>query len=204
MIACVWGPALSSTVAALIVERPRLGHRLALAQRRVVHGLSAYIHHALEQNLDPSAIAAEVDLRDIRDLLADAVPNVHPRLYGLFDRLGHQAMPYAFYCRMNNVLWGPASDLLLSSTEPVSESFLRIVETVVSDPVLLAFRTAIGRSTDSLIVVQSLVAFLRATGLSVDLEALPPGSGWRALARRIKSDLGRAIAPPLPFGCPNG
>ncbi len=36
MIASVWGEALSSTVAALIVERPHLGHRLALAQRRTV------------------------------------------------------------------------------------------------------------------------------------------------------------------------
>jgi len=33
MIASVWGTALSTTVAALIVERPHLGHRLALAQR---------------------------------------------------------------------------------------------------------------------------------------------------------------------------
>jgi len=117
MITAVWGTTLSSTVAALIVERPHLGHRLALAQRRVVHGLCAYILHALEQRLEPSAIAADVDLRDIRDLLATAIPNIHPRLYGLFDRLGDQAMPHAFYQRLNECLCGPASDLLLSSAE---------------------------------------------------------------------------------------
>ena len=114
MIACVWGSALSSTVAALIVERPPLGHRLALAQRRVVHGLSAYIHHALEQNLNASAIAAEIDVCDIRDLLTRAVPNVHPRLYGMLDRVGDKSMPLAFYRRANDLLQGPASDLLLA------------------------------------------------------------------------------------------
>ncbi len=203
MITAVWGPH-SSAVAALILARPNLGYRFALAPRKVVHGLAAYISSAIEQGLDQQTIAAHVDVQDIRDLVARAIPNVHARLYGSFERLGDQAMPHAFYRRLNECLCGPASDLLLSSTEPVSEAFLRIVETVVADPVLLAFRTTIGRSNDSLNVVRSLVSFLRATGLSVDLEALPLGSGWRALARRITSDLGRASAPPQPFRCPDG
>lgn len=86
----------------------------------------------------------------------------------------------------------------------MSEVYLRIIEAVVVDHVLLAFRAKIGPSDSSLNVARSILAFLRATGLSVDLETLPPGSGWRALTRRITSDLGRASAPPLPFRCPDG
>lgn len=196
MITAVWGPTLSSTVAALIFERPHFGHRLALAQRRVVHGLSAYIHHALEQGLDPHAIAVAVDGRDIRDLLGEAIPHLHPRLYGMFDRLGDRTMPLALYRQMNDILWGPASNLLLAN-ETVTVPLLGIVEAIVSDRVLLAARKAIGRCSSSLNVVQGILAFMRATGLSIGVERLRPGSGWRALQRRDTADLGWASAPPL-------
>lgn len=203
MIASVWGTALSTTVAALIVERPRLGHRLALAPRRVVHGLSAYILHALEQNLDASAIAADVDVRDIRDLLADAIPNVHPRLFGLFNRVGDKSMPLAFYRRANDLLRGPASDLVLAS-EVVNEPSLGVIAVIAADPVLLAAQKAISNNNSNLNTVISAVAFVRASGLAVDVEQLPMGSGWRALKRRIKADLARASAPPLKFPQPKG
>ena len=203
MIAGVGGKTLSSTVAALIVERPHLGHRLALAQRRVVHGLSAYIHHALEQSLDAPAIAAEVDVCDIRDLLARAISNRHPRLYGMLDRLGDQAMDLAFYRRMNDLLWGAASDLLLAC-ELVNERGLGMFGTIAKDPVLLAAHKAIGNNKANLNVVISAVAFIRASGLAVDVELLPTGSSWRALKRRITTDLSRASAPPLRFRQPDG
>lgn len=203
MITAVWGTTLSSTVAALIVARPHLGHRLALAQRRVVHGLSAYIHHATEQGLDPHAIAAAVDGRDIWDLLGEAIPHFHPRLYGMFDRLGDKTMPLALYRQMNDILSGPASNLLLAN-ETVTVPLLGIVEAVAADPVLLAAQKAIGKCSSSLHVVQSILAFVRATGLAIDVERLPPGSSWRALQRRVTADLGRATAPPLVFRNPVG
>ncbi len=203
MIASVWGPTLSTTVAALIVERPHLGYRLALAQRKVVHGLAAYILHALEQNLGAPAIAAEVDARDIRDLLACAVPNIHPRLWGMLDRLGDKSLSLAFYRQVNEILRGPASDLLLAC-EVVNEPGLGIIEVIAQDPVLLAAHKAIGNNNSNLNVVVSAVAFVRASGLAVDVEQLPTGSSWRALNRRITTDLARAIAPPLKFRQPEG
>jgi hypothetical protein len=203
MIASVWGPTLSTTVAALILERPHLGHRLALAQRKVVHGLAAYLLHALEQNLDAPAIADAVDVQDIRDLLASAIPETHSSLYGLFDRVGDKAMPLAFYRRVNDVLRGPASDLLLDR-EVVNEPCLGIIEVIASDPVLLSARKAIGNCSSNLNIVRTAVAFVRATGLSADVEQLPAGSSWRALKRRITADLGRASAPPLQFRQPQG
>lgn len=203
MIACVWGTALSPTVAALIVERQHLGHRFSLAPRRVLHALSAFISHALEQDMSASEIAADVDRRDIRDLLACAIPIVHPRLFKLLDRCGEHAKPLAFYKRINEFLHGPASSLLLES-EIVDEACLQIVEELVAEPVLLAARRAIGRSQSNLRLLRSVIAFLRATGLSLDAEQLPAGSGWRSIQRRLSSDLGRGVAPPLPCRCPDG
>ena len=61
MIAQAWGEQLAPAVAALILERPQLGQRLALAPRRVIHGLAAYIAHALEGGASAPDIAADVD-----------------------------------------------------------------------------------------------------------------------------------------------
>lgn len=202
MIRATWGDMLAPTVAALIVERPHLGHRLALAPRRVLHALSAFIAHALEQGTSTSGIAADVDTLDIRDLLGRAIPAPHRRLYGLLDRVGEQARPLAFYRRTNSILCGPASSLLLSS-EAVDESCLHVVEELVSEPVLLAAQKAVGRSTSNLRYLRTALAFLRASGLALDVERLPSGAGWRSIKRRLTSDLGRAVAPPLPFRCPS-
>ena len=203
MIRATWGETLSSTVAALIVERQQLGHRLALAPCRVMHTLAAFIAHSLEQGVSMSSIAEAVDTQDIRDLLGRAIPATHPRLYGLLDRVGEQARPLAFYLRMNQILSGPASALLLSS-DPVDEACLRVVEELLSEPVLLAAHQAIGRSDFALNHLKSALAYLRATGLAHDVEQLPSGAGWRSIKRRISTDLGRGTAPSLPFRCPDG
>lgn len=194
MIWATWGDTLAPTVAALIVERPQLGQRIALAPRRVLHALAAYISHALEQNVSTSSIAANVDTLDIRVLLGRAIPAPHRRLYGLLDRAGEQVRPLTFYRRTNSILCGPASSLLVSS-EIVDEACLSVVEELVSEPVLLAAEKAVGRSASNLRYLRTAFAFLRATGLALDVERLPSGAGWRSIKRRITSDLGRAVAP---------
>ena len=203
MIRATWGETLSPTVAALIVKCPQLGHRLALAPRRVLHALAAYIAHALEREVSTSSIAGDVDTKDVHDLLGRAIPTVHPRLYRMLDRVGERAKPLAFYIRLNQILSGPASALLLSS-DPVDEPCLRVVEQLASERVLLAAQKAIGRSDSNLHQIKSILAYLRATGLSLDVERLPHGAGWNSIKRRLTADLGRAMAPALPFGCPAG
>ena len=203
MIVAVWGEQLSATVAALIVERPQLGHRLALAPRRMLHGLAAYIAHALEQDMSTSNIADHVDTQDIRVLLDRAIPAAHPRLFGMLDRVGERVQPFAFYQRLNQALSGPASALVFES-DLVGEACLRVAEALASEPALLAARKAIGRSDSNLRQLKSVLAYLRATGLALDIEQLPHGAGWRSVTRRLSADLGRAVAPPLPFRCPPG
>lgn len=113
MIALVWGTSLGPVVAALIVDQPRLASRLALAPRRVMHALAAYICHALAMQQDTAQIAREIERQDVRALLSQAIPNPHPRLYRMLDRLGPTALDMAVHTRLNEVLHGPAADLLL-------------------------------------------------------------------------------------------
>ena len=203
MISLVWGQNLASVVAALIVDHPGLAARIALAPRRVVHALAAYIQHALGEQHDIKQIASEIERRDVRALLSDAVMNPHPRFYRMLDRLGPTVVDMATYRRLNDVLHGAAADLLLDADE-VTDEHLRVLTQIVADPVLLAARKALMWSGADLQNLQHALAYLRVTGLSDDIEKLPPGAGWKAILRRISSDLGRARAPKVSFAAPAG
>jgi hypothetical protein len=52
--------------------------------------------------------------------------------------------------------------------------------------------------------LQHALTYLRAEGLSDDIEKLPPGAEWKSILRRISSDLGRARAPRASFEVPTG
>ena len=203
MICATWGEVLAPAVAALIVERPPLGRRLALAPRRVLHAVAAFVTHALEQGASTTDIARDMDTRDVRELLRRAIPTAHPRLYGLLDRLGDQVRPLHVYQRTNRILCGPAGDLLLNS-EAIDDGCLQIVEELVADPVLLAAQQAVGRSEGYIRQLRSALIYLRATGLAREIEQLPTGAGWRSIQRRVTADLGRAVAPSSPFRLPAG
>ena len=203
MIAAVWGDDLATTVVAVILKRPQLARRLALAPRRVLHVMSAFICHCLQEDRSTASIAADLDVRDIRHLLRHALPNAHPRLYRQLDKVTSQSMPLAFYQRLNKLLYGPASNILLDSKR-IHPHFLGIIEQIESDPVLLAAQKAIGTSEGNLHLIASVLAFLRTTKLASEIESLPVGSGWNAIERRIEADFRVAVAPPLPFRCPAG
>lgn len=110
MIACVWGDVLGPVVARLIVERPSadLGRRLALAPRRVIHALAMFLWHA--QETSRPNLAEEVETRDVRELLAEAMPGAHPRLYGRLAKLDPVVKPMKFYRHLNRAL--AAADVL--------------------------------------------------------------------------------------------
>jgi hypothetical protein len=202
MIALAWGDILAPIVATLIVDRPSLAPRLVLAPRRVVHALAAYIHHAIAEQ-DIQQIAREIETQDVRALLSDAVASPHPRLYRTLDRVGPTALDLTFYRHLNDVLHGPAADLLLDGDE-VTGMHLKLVTQIIADPVLLAARKAIGWSQVDLQHLQHILKYLRVTGLSNAIEKLPTRAGWKAILRRISSDMGRARAPRASFPTPAG
>jgi hypothetical protein len=203
MITQVWGETLAPVVAALIVDQPSLASRIVLASRRVVHALAAYIYHALESQHDTAQIAREIDRQDVRALLSLAISNPHPRFYRMLERLGPTALNMTTYQNLNDVLHGPAADLLMTA-DGITDSHLNLVGTIVADPVLLAARKAIAWSGADLQHLQHALVYLRAKGLSDDIEKLPPGAGWKSILRRISTDLGRARAPRASFEAPTG
>lgn len=203
MLTLVWGPTLAPVVSTLIVARPVLAQRLVLAPRRVVHAVAAFIHYAVGAQHDPKQIADEIEGQHVRVLLARAVTDPHRRLYRTLGRLGPSVLDGAFYPRLNTMLHGPAADVVLEAEE-VTAHHLDLVAEIIADPVLLAARKAIGSSRSDLQHLQHTLVYLRIKGWADDIEKLPPGSGWKAVMRRISSDLGRARAPEVTFGVPAG
>lgn len=203
MVTLVWGNNLAPVVSALIVDKPGLASRFVLAPRRVVHSLAAYIHHAIEAQHDITRIGADIEGREVRALLSKAVVNPHPQLYRMLDRLGPTALEMATYRRLNDVLHGPAGSLLLD-TDEITDSHLNVLINSVTDPVLLAARKAIKWSDTDLRHLKHALKYLRVKGLSNDIEKLPEGAGWKAILRRISSDVGRARAPTASFAIPTG
>jgi hypothetical protein len=174
-----------------------------LAPARVIHALSAYVQASTAEGHDTASVADALLSTDIRELLARAVPNPHSRLFQLLDRLDTPAKSLDAYQRMNSLLHGPGSKLLLDS-QTISVGQLALTERIAADPVLLAARRAIGSSDFNLTLLTSTLAYLRTSKLASAIEELPDGAGWRALCRRIKADLGRAQAPKPPFRIPDG
>jgi hypothetical protein len=186
----------------MIIARPDLGRRLALASRRFFHAIAAFVSHSINEGREAADIAHEVDTSDVRELLALAVPQPHERLYTLLDRLA-PATTLEFYRLLNSVLHGPAAAPVLEA-ETINMPLLRVAQQLSSDPVLFAARSAIGCSEQDVRLLVTALAFLRSTGLARDIESLPPKSGWRAIRRRIAADLGRIRAVIPPFCVPEG
>jgi hypothetical protein len=139
----------------------------------------------------------------MRELLAHAVPSLHPRLFSMFDRLGPTARNLDVYRRLNDALHGPAAEAIFEADQ-VSDHLLSLLDRIAKDRVLWAARKAIGTSDYGERSLTSALAFLRAHGLAFAIETLPPGSGWRAVLRRLKADLGRARGPVPAFLPPDG
>lgn len=202
MLTGPWGT-LAPAVAAIIVARPATGRRLSLASRRVFHAAAAFIGAALEEGREPHVIAADIERCRGRELLARAIPNPHRRLFSVLDRLGARAASVDLYRDLNELLHGPAAAAVLEAGE-LNRPLIQIFQQIVGDPVLLAGRRAIGISSAALSAFLTALTFLRFNGLARDIESLPPGSGWRAIERRIAADLARGRLSQPPFRVPAG
>lgn len=177
-------------VAAMVAARPSLGARLLLAPREAVHAVGAYLQHRLDRDGgDFDALAGAVDGQHARHLLREAVPGAHPRLYRLLARCGPRLHPLAFYIALNDALHGPLGAALLRR-DVILQSTLSLVPRLAADPVLAACGEAIIEDQRALASLEIALTLLRGHGLARDIEALPPGSGWRAIVARVAADRG--------------
>lgn len=202
MMVRVWG-SLSPVIAKLIVERPNLAHRLALAPSRVIHAIAVYTQWAVERGNPISGIANILDQSDIRVLLPNAVPDLHPAFYRLLGRISGRVLERPIYLRLNAILNGPASNLLMAA-KSVHPDQVDMFDQVAIDRVLLAAWKAVENNPSRGRALRDALAYLRALGVADEIEALPTGSGWTAIQRRIERDLGRLQVPLAPFDVPAG
>lgn len=202
MLARVWGH-IAPTIAQLIVAKPDLAHRLTLAPSRVIHAVAVYVGWAVDDGWSTSHIADAIDREDARGLLARAIPDAHPRLFRLLDKVSGRVRDREFYVSLNTLLNGPAASFLLECAN-IDTRTLLLAEQLVSDRVLWAARRAIGQDTHRARAVAGTLALLRSLGIARDIETLPTGAGWPAIRRRIESDFGRMQVPPAPFSAPVG
>jgi hypothetical protein len=198
----VWG-CLGPTVARLIRHKPDLAGRLSLASPNATHCVAALLHYRLSGPVDFDLLAHELATRDARNMLAEAVPDTHPKLYGLLGRLGPVTKSLSFYQELNAELGQPAADILMDAPS-ISRHTIRIARQVSADPVLLAARRAIGEDDLLLRHLTSVFGLLRTLGIANRIERLPSGSGIQAIVRRIKMDFRCAQAPKVPFELPPG
>lgn len=201
------GDNLARPLAEALRGRPALALRLALAPPRVVHCVAAYLHHARALGLPAREVAAALEARPARALLAEAVPSHHPRLWGVLARLPERrAFSDDFYWRLDDALSGPAAEVLLRA-DRVDAERLRVAEAAAAEPFLVAAAlaptgTGAGATRHDIEGLASVLALLRAHGAAAALEApLPDGAGWRAVARRAVRALG-ALRPPGSPPCP--
>jgi hypothetical protein len=202
MLTRVWG-SISPTIAKMIVERPSLASRLALAPRRVIHAVAVYVGWAEEKRLTIPEIATNVDQNDIRTLLPKAVPDLHSGFFRILGRISGRVLERTQYLRLNAALNGPAAPLLLA-TKTIHPASIDMLEQVGADRVLLAAWRAVESNPFRGRALRDALAYLRALGVANEIEKLPPGSGWSAIQRRTEKDLGRLPIPHPPFDVPAG
>ena len=202
MLVATWGD-LAGGVARLIRARPGIAARLALAPARAIHATAAYLHHGMASGYTEEAVGQAVECLKPRDLLCQALPATHPRLFRLLDRAGPKVKPPAFYERLNAGLRGPAGAVLLRA-QHLSTDTLDIADLMAADPVLLAVKGGLDVGVYGMQCLGTALAYIRALGLAADVETLPRGAGVPALVRRIEADLGRGRPPPAPFPAPAG
>ncbi len=202
MLVTVWGT-LAPDVASMIVTNPDLGRRLSLAPAWVIHATAAFIQAMLADDQSPSEIAGNIANRRPRDLLLHALPNAHPRIISALKRVGDTVRDLDFYRRLNELLHGDASKVVIEATT-ITSGLLDVAGMIAADPVLLAAYRAIDESDTDARSLAEVLRYLRSMQLANSIEALPIGAGWQAIVRRCQADLAHAEAPPAPFGAPAG
>lgn len=203
LLRSVWGD-LTPVVAAMVAARPAVAARILLAPPEAAHAVAAFLHAQVARgDADPAALAGAVATTHARRLLRDAIAGCDPRLYRLLGRCGEGVHGPDFYTRLNAALAGPLRAALLLRPR-LSPDTLDAAARIAADPVLAACGAAALAHRGHLEDLEAALAFLRAHGLARDIEALPPGSGWRAVAARVAADLARAATPPAPWPIPPG
>lgn len=202
MIASVWPSDLAALVACLVATDRRLAQRFTLAPARTLHGMAIWLRHAHATGLTIEEMAVRAVSTDVRGLIAQAMPDHHPRLPKMLDRLGTHVVRQDLYRRLDEVLRGPAADALPRDGSLLSGHLRTAEEIVAFGPPLTCIAAALAGSQTGVDAAAAAVRLLRHLGLANAVEQTPPGSGWSAFLRRMTSDLDAACTPHATFPAP--
>jgi hypothetical protein len=193
---------LAPRVVKLVRAKPILIARLILAPREAVHAIGAYLHLAPEAVGPDAEVAEMISDTDPRKLLRAALPGCPARLYRALDRAGGQVLGKRLYERLGAICRGPFADAFLDGD--LTQSRVAHYEALSRmDPATAALRNAVRENTYLTESVDCMVSLLRAHNAFRDEEMrLPSGAGMPAVARRIRTALGRIDAPDPGFVVP--
>lgn len=198
-----WGP-LATVVADLVRHAPALAWRLTLLPARGMHATAVTLHASAAAGEVTADLARRLADTHPRLLLRDAMPDTHPRLYRLLDRAPAPAWNAERNADLNTLLHSPAAEIVLDAADVTPDLIGETRRLLAQDPLVRRARRALttGYQREQFAAV---VAVLRGLGLLRDLLGLPDGAGARAVARRVRADFGRAVAPdddgfPIPAG----
>ncbi|MGG5890986.1 hypothetical protein ACLF3G_28300 [Falsiroseomonas sp. HC035] len=194
---------LAPRVAGLLRAQPALAARLIFAPRSAIHAVGAFLHLAPAAALPDGEVSALIEETDPRELLKAAMPNCPAQLYRALDRAGDRVRRREFYLRLSAVTAGPHADALLAGGL-IDEMRLKFFEALSHmDPAVAALQAGLREDRYLCAGVDSLVSLLRAHGALRDEDlTLPPRAGLPAVARRIRTALGRIEAPDPGFTVP--
>jgi hypothetical protein len=194
---------LAPRVAGLLRARPSLTARLIFAPRAAIHAFGAFLHLAPAAALSDGEVAALIDKTDPRDLLKAVMPDCPAQLYKALDRAGDRLHRREFYQRLSALASGPHAGVLLSGG-PIDEIRLKFFEALSQmDSAVAALQAGLREDRYLCAGVHCLVSLLRAHGALRDEDLrLPARAGLPAVARRIRTALGRVEAPGPGFTVP--
>jgi hypothetical protein len=167
-----------------------------------VHAIGAFLHLAPDAARSDAEVAEIINDTHPRKLLRAALPDCPRRLYRALKTAGDRVPGKRFFERLSDVCCGPFADALLDGDLTIGriayyESLSRM------DPATAALRTGFGENSYLIDSVNCMVSLLRAHGVLRDEEMqLPRGAGMAAVARRIRTALGRIETPDPGFVLP--
>ena len=195
---------LDRRVAKLVIARPELAKRLALAPRSAIHSIGIFLHLCPEASGEAAEVAALIDTTHPRDLLRMALPDAPAQLYRALDRVGDRVRGRAFYRRLGAIASGQFGSAFLAGR--LSDQRLDFYEMVATmDPAVVAVCDALEESQRLAESVDVLVKFLRSHKAITDADlCLVPGAGINALLRRLQRSFDAIRAPDPGFHPPVG
>ncbi|MBC9176159.1 hypothetical protein [Pseudoroseomonas ludipueritiae] len=200
-ILCIFGND-AAAMAQVIRAAPDLGRRLALAPRRAVHALAAFLASEAARRLNGAELIAELRTHHPRDLLHAALPGCDRRLYKTLNRAALPAWSLAEYAMVDALLRAEVG-AVTSGTGPLTRARVATWHECLGEEPAFARWLAPFDDTADRAGLRVVLTWLRHAGLLT--EPAPEGEAEPiAVSRAVVRMISQAKGPEAPFVVPEG